>query len=74
MNIEAHYEYFLLENCSLSSFDIDSQVMTSLNNVDKNTKVYEPSWPISNLGASQHYLMISYLQKDKHNPPKPIVL
>jgi hypothetical protein len=48
--------------------------MTSLNNVDKNTKVYEPSWPISNLGASQHYLMISYLQKDKHNPPKPIVL
>jgi hypothetical protein len=24
MNIEAHYEFFLLENCPLSSFDIDS--------------------------------------------------
>jgi hypothetical protein len=24
MNIEAHYENFLLENCRLSSFDIDS--------------------------------------------------
>ncbi len=62
MNIEAHYEYFLLENCPLSSFDIDSQVMTSQNNVNKNTKFYELSWPISNLGALERYLMIGCLQ------------
>ncbi len=48
MNIEADYEYLLLNNCSLNSFDIDSYVITSLSNVNRNTKFYEPSWPISN--------------------------
>jgi hypothetical protein len=52
MSIEAHYEYFSLEKCPLNSFDIDSKVMTSLNNVTKNTKFYELSWPISNLRTS----------------------
>jgi hypothetical protein len=37
MNLEAHYEY-LLENCPLSSFDIDSWVMTSLKNVNTKTQ------------------------------------
>jgi hypothetical protein len=52
MNIEAHYEYFLLEKCPLNNFDIDSKLMTNLNNVTKNTKFYERHWPISNLKAS----------------------
>jgi len=50
MNIEADYEYLLLNNWPLNSFDIDSYVITSLSNVNRNTKFYEPSWHISNCG------------------------
>ncbi len=35
MNINVHYEYFLLDNCPLNSFDIDSQLLTNQNNVKK---------------------------------------